>query len=171
MRTLLSAEERDQLSEMLEEVCAEVEGTGARADLLRRKLLDAEQAHLPMAREVLLQAELIGLGKVVTDHVKKRATVIVTAGEAKVVRSVVAGIRRRNAEGDEEYQQTMYVDCTWDEVEQMVASIDGMLSSLGIRRKMLRRLRELKAAAPDSLTVGEAVKSLGTTLEAWMEAA
>lgn len=172
MKPLLSQEERDELRQMLEEVCTQAKGTGERAELLRKKLLDAEQAHRPMANEVLMQAELVGLAKLVTGHVKSARTVtMTTSGGSKVLKSLVAGIRRKRSDGSIEFQQTFLAEFTWDEIADALATVEGHLAGNSIRRKLLRRAADLRAQVPEARTVGEALTVVGMSIEDWLAAA
>ena len=156
-----------ELDAMLDLVSDGRKPTRTRAEELHSLLLDAEQAHRPWVRQILLDATLAGLGSIIKRHMKAKCMV----STRKRTTTTVIGIQRKNNAGDLEWQQVPMAEATFHELRQYRLMLTANAATLRKNTRLIDRLIELETHAPSASTVGEAIAQLETTVETVIRAA
>lgn len=172
MTSYLSDEERDEYEALMAECCGDPENGGKRmsiiAERLRVALVDAEQAGRTWATHTLDDALLDGLAKLGKEWLKTESVVQVNHNGQLMGKATRVGRRVRSDSGEVFWQQTLFRDMTWAQLDEWLSNIQSQLHSLGANVTIGRRLFELRDAAPDSIGPGDAAATLGTTIDAWL---
>lgn len=166
----LTAEEREEWESMLTDAVGSADDgakvTRRAADALKKLLLDAEQAQKKWAGMVFDEATLRGLQGIARSYMKRQSTVMMSHDGEVIGKASRVGIRRKQDDGSQVWQQTLFVDMTWDELAQWLGHIESQVSALLIDKAMVKKIQALRERVPESKGPGDACKKLGTTIKA-----
>lgn len=155
----------------LQDHALEVTGGDARAavELVRTWLVDAEQAGHPWPRAIIDRCIADGIHRRLV-HYGKRVSVAMVAYNGKVVaKATRVGRRRRDPEtGRLYFQQTLFEDFSWAELDGWLRMIQGQIEGLRVDVHMAEKLADLKARYPDSYGPAEACEQMGTTIDRYL---
>ncbi|MGH8996029.1 MAG: hypothetical protein ACRDYB_08390 [Acidimicrobiales bacterium] len=173
-RDYLSPDEREERDALFIDVGFELDGTrrpspeiGPR---MHHLLEDALQAGRSWAGWMLADDAAAGHLKRWEhwDKARNRVRVMTPAGEI-VPRAAVVGVRRRTKDGTSAYyQQALWRELTWSEVEQKLDEARAQLKSARINATTADRLLALRDRLPDSAGPAAACLMLGLDLEAYL---
>ena len=108
------------------------------------------------------------MAKLGKEWLKNESVVQVSHNGGLIGKATRVGRRVRSESGEVFWQQTLFRDMTWAQLDEWLSNIQSQLHSLGANVTIGRRLFELRDAAPDSIGPGDAAATLGTTIDAWL---
>lgn len=135
---------------------------------LHQLLLDAEQAQRRWASRVLDDDVLEGHVKRLKEWWKKQAVVLVSYKGSIIGKTTRVGARKRDEDGREMWQQTLFHSMTWNQVIDWLEMVERQLGGLLVNKAMGRRLLQLRDACPDSIGPADAAERLGVSVEDWL---
>lgn len=166
---IMSAEEREELNELLDEA-AYADGllvpTRFMAPRAKALLEDAHRAGRPWAEWVLDSALHAGLLVRVKRHIKQEnRTELAVTKDLTVDRAAVFGVRREN----EEWAQVPLPGMTRDDLAFLIKSADERIENDRRNRQMWRKL-DVMLRATGAATVDDGLAQLGQSLEEFLAA-
>lgn len=173
-REYLSPEEREEYDALLVEAGFEPDGArrpskeiGSR---MQRLLEDALRAGRSWAGWVLADdAEAGHLSRWKRWDKSRNKVRMITPGGDIVPRSAVVGVRRRREDGiTPYYQQALWRELTWAEVEQKLDEAKAQRKSVDITAATAHRLLALRDRVPESTGPEAACVLLGVDMEAYL---
>lgn len=142
--------------------------TKAMASILRRLLLDAEQAGRRWAASVLDDATVDGLHAMLKKSLKSKSVVPVSYDGRVIGKPMRVGVRRKRADGTKQWQQALIHDLTWDELAEHLRMINEMIGGLLVNQAVARRLFTLREQFPQTAGPAEACSQLGMTVDEFL---
>ena len=104
--------------------------------------------------------------------ISKREAVVIVAHDGQIVgKSMRVGRATRRQDGTSGFDQALFSEMTWEEVARWAAMILTQIAGLKGNLSMVNRVMALRVEVPDSAGPGDAATQLGTTVDAWIEAA
>lgn len=165
-----SQQDRDEYETACAEAWDHAEGTRDRALHFLRLVQDAAQAHRQWALSLLDEFLETGAAGELKRWRKRTQRVVVAAHDGRVIdRPRVVGVVRQDDDGARFSQQSLYDFLTWEQIEEVRAGYLRQVSAYRDNLQVVSRLLELRALAPVAATPDEAARSLGTTVDAWLD--
>ena len=165
-----SPQDREEYEVACTEAWDCAEGTQERALHFLRVVQDAAQAHRPWALCLLDEFLETGAAGELKRWRKRTQRVVAIAHDGRVIdRPRVVGVMRRDDGGGASFTQESLFELTWQELEQVRSRDLSQISAYRDNLHVVSRLLELRELAPGAATPDDAARSLGTTVDAWLE--
>lgn len=171
-RDMLSPEEREEYDVLLAE--AGYDDTGERrpsneiGERMHLLLEDADQAGRGWATAVIrgdaVDGHLMRFKR--WDKARNRQKIFV--GGVIVPRAAVVGVRKQRSDGSEYWQQGLWRELTWEEVEQKVTEARSQVRSGQITVATAQKLLKLRERAPNTIGPFAACVLLGLDFDEYL---
>lgn len=169
----LSPEERDEYDAIMAEAGYDDDGqrrpSGEIGPRMRELLEDALQAGRPWAQYILDDDTEYGHLTRFKRWDKDRNQQKVFVGDTVVQRAAVVGVKRKLDGDTREWQQSLWRELTWDEIEQKLK--EGVMQQYSgkITATTARRLLSLRERVPESVGPEDACLELGLDFDEYLQ--
>lgn len=141
--------------------------TGERGAALIEALAEHEQAHHRWAAMALDKLANDGAQKALTSRARSQSKIVVAFSTADAMRSSRIGVRQK----DGSFQQKLFKEVTWAELQAHIDMVAGQLQSLGMTIAVDRKVMKLREKFPKSVGPADACKQLGVSVDEFIGAA
>lgn len=139
-----------------------------RLDKFIALIADAEQAQRPWVSIVRTESERIGMGSLLKAQPKIRSVIPISHNGKLLRKPSMIGAKRRTAEGEQFFSQTLFDYMTVDELREKRAEYLREQVAYGENVAIIDRLLDLIRLVEGASTPAEAAKALGTSVAEWL---
>lgn len=171
MNRTWSQQDRDEYETACSEAWDSAESTRERSQHFLGVTEGAAQAQRPWASSLLDDFMETGAAAELKRWRKRTQRVVAVAFDGRLLnRPRVVGVVRLAEDGARVSDQMLYDFLTWEQIEEVRTGHLRQISAYRDNVYIESLLLELRDLAPGTATPDEAARSLGTTVDAWLDA-
>jgi hypothetical protein len=168
----LSPEERGEYAEMLDSALnGSRQADQPAIDRMESFMAQADRTGRDWPSLLYRYWQREGIRSALKAHAKSQSRALVAYNGNLITKDTRRGVTRWNpTAGREVWQQVLFEDMTWEELDQYRKRNAEQIESLRINEVMAVKLDALRVLAPESVGVKDACEQLGTSIETVLSA-